>query len=153
MKLSKPRRLTSFLGSAFLSLALSGPLSADPVQDSCMFLNVLGQNDASAVDAMIDGVATRWTPENRETATQQISVLASGNSFAGGNLYVVSKLGDDLEDHLIILRLKTGEVSGVLLRYEWSPDGLTLVNLDIKRRIGELLPTRILGIREAVQCS
>lgn len=132
--------------------ALSGPAAADPVGDSCALLSVLGGNDTAGVDGLVDQISTLWPQENRDTAKQQFGALAGGNSFDGGNLYRLSKLGDDLEDHLVVLRLKTGELSGVWLRYEWTADGLGLVTLDIKRRITDLIPTKNFGTLDPIAC-
>ncbi len=138
--------------AACIGVLLSSPLLAAPTEDSCTLLAAVGGNDPEAVTEALNGIASRWTEEGRERAIDQMTAIASGNVFAGGNVYRTLVLGADLEEHLVVLRLRTGEVAGMLLRYEWTSDGLRLVALEAKRQVTELIGTRALTDPDPVPC-
>jgi hypothetical protein len=138
--------------AAVVALLVPTSLAADPATDSCRLLAVIGGNLAADVPSLVEEVGGLWSAENRSLAVQQLSGLASGGSFAGGSVWRIASLGDDVEEHLVILRLREGEVSGMRLRYEWTPEGLALVSLEIKRQFSELVAGPVLQPPERVAC-
>lgn len=126
---------------------------ADPVKQTCRFLDVMGGNRVGEVESMVAELAARWVPDARSAAVTQLSRLLEAGAYAGGNAYLVASMGDDLEEHLVLLRLVEGEVSGVRMRYEWTPDGLQLVAMDFKRRFEEYADTQFLRMPERIACS
>lgn len=134
------------------TLALPQTVLANPVDQSCQILKVIGDNDAAAVTELVETISDRWSEESRQQAVGQLTNLASAGAFAGGSLYRLSKLGDDLEDHLILLRLRQGGLSAMWLRYEAGPGGMRVGVLDINRRVSQLVPDRALGMLEPVEC-
>jgi hypothetical protein len=85
-------------------------------------------------------LADRWAPKSRENAISTLQSLVRELQFDGGNAYVVAKLGEDYEDHILAIRLQAGEVAAARLTYEWTPDGLRLTAMNFRRRITEMLP-------------
>ncbi|NNK68125.1 MAG: hypothetical protein HKO95_15475 [Rhodobacteraceae bacterium] len=72
--------------------------------------------------------------------------------FDGGNAYVVAKLGEDYEDHILAIRMKTGELAAARLTYEWTPDGMQLSVMNFKRRMSEMLPVGMPITGERIDC-
>ena len=135
------------------ALATASHTSADPATDTCRLLAAIGGNDPNAVELALKDIGARWPEENVNRAIAQMKTVASGDVFVGGNAYLISKLGDDMEEHLVVLRLKAGEISAMRLRYEWTPDGLKLVNLETKRSITDILRNSYVLQSPQVDCS
>lgn len=102
---------------------------------------------------MMTEFADRWTDANRIGAIESLTSMVTPEPFAGGAVYRIAKFGEDLEEHLIVLRLATGEVAGMRLLYEWTPDGLKLTTMDFKRRFPDMIATQILMPPEPIDCS
>lgn len=125
---------------------------AAPLEDSCRVLAVIGQNNAAGVEDMMIELADRWTDENRKAATLSLKAMLAPAPFVGGSVYRIAKIGDDLEEHLLVLRLSAGEIAGMRLLYEWTPDGLKLTSLDFKRRYGDIIAAQIMMSPEPIGC-
>lgn len=137
-----------------LSFCLAGSAAfAAPADASCRVLAVIGGNDATAIAPMMTEFADRWTDANRTGAIESLTSMVTPEPFAGGAVYRIAKFGEDLEEHLIVLRLATGEVAGMRLLYEWTPDGLQLTTMDFKRRFPDMIATQILMPPEPIDCS
>ena len=116
-----------------IAVATAGAARADTaVEQSCRLLAVLGGNQAEQVAPTLADLAARWVEENRVGVSQRLSGMLAEVSFAGGNVYQLGRLGDDLVEHLVVLRLEDGETAGLQLVYEWTPDGLALTRLNFK---------------------
>lgn len=139
--------------SAVIVLVGAHTSAANPMKDTCSMLAAIGANNPDAVESALSDIGARWQAANRTSAIQQMRTLASGNTFAGGNAYRISKLGDDVEEHIVLLRLRQGEVSAMRLRYEWTPDGLKLVSLEAKRKVTELTQNRVVIDPPLLDCS
>ena len=106
-----------------------------------MFLSVMGSNEASCVERMLAEIAPRFDAAKQKQATDTLRSLAAGSPFAGGGAWSVVEFGDDLIEHLVLFCLKAGEIAGSSLRYEWSPDGPTLINIEFHRQYADYAPT------------
>lgn len=113
---------------------------ADPASDSCRFLDIVGGNKRGAVEPLFADLADRWPEQSRTNAVTTLKTLLQELEFDGGNVYVVSQPGADYEEHILAIRLKTGELAAGRLTYEWTPDGLRLTGMNFKRRMSEMLP-------------
>jgi hypothetical protein len=118
-----------FLAAAFAGLATQADV---PLAQSCRLLDIMGGNRTEAVAPALAELAARWPEENRSAAVAQISRMVAEIAFSGGNVYEIGRLGEDLVEHLVVLRLAAGETAGMRLSYEWTPDGLALTRLDLK---------------------
>lgn len=127
-------------------------LAADPEAISCKMMAVLSQNRVAELEPTLNEFAARWVPESRDGAIQQLSALLSSQPFVGGSVHRTTKLGEDLEEHVILLRLKDGEVAAMRMRYEWTPDGLTLAGVDFKRQVEELSTLPFPSVPEEIDC-
>lgn len=137
---------------ATLSAALPTVAAANPQDISCRMLDAMSNNRGSQIKPMLKEIGSRWVPQSREGAAEQLTKLLETAPFMGGSLYRIAKLGDDFEEHIMLLRLQVGEVAGMRLRYEWTPDGLTLTGIDFKRQIGELSTVSFIGPPETINC-
>lgn len=135
------------------SLFATDSLKASPNKASCLFLKVLGNNDTASVRSMMEEIAYTWPEANRTEATKTLIKVLSELDFAGGFIWQIAKLGEDIEEHLVILRLAKGEVGGARLLYQWSPDGLALTGIEFERRYAELVSTQVLQTPQAVHCT
>ena len=139
--------------AAFMACLFSASsVSASPIESSCLFLKVLGGNDASSVTAMVDEIASAWPEGNRSEASAALTNVLKELEFAGGSIWQIAKLGEDLEEHLVILRLSKGEVSSARLLYQWSPDGLALAGLDFQRQYPQIISKQFLQTPQPVEC-
>lgn len=146
-------RPTSFSLVLVTSLLAAGSTGASPGEASCLFLKVLGSNDAASVASMIDEVAPTWPEANRDDASEALVKVLNELEFVGGSAWQTAKLGQDIEEHLVLLRLSKGEVSGARLLYQWSPDGLTLTAMDFQRHYNEMISTQVLQAPKAIECA
>lgn len=137
---------------AALTTALPTISAANPQDISCRMLDAMSNNRAAELNPMLEEVGSRWVPQSREGASEQLTKLLEAEPFVGGSLFRIAKLGDDFEEHIMLLRLGVGEVAGMRLRYEWTPDGLTLTGIDFKRQIGELSTVSFIGAPEEITC-
>lgn len=137
-----------------LAFVCASPMmaSANPDRISCEVMAVLSTNDTAALAPLLDEIASRWITDARVGAVEQLSGLIASEPFVGGSVHRLVKLGEDLEEHVILLRLREGEVAGMRMRYEWSPDGLTLAGIDFKRQIAELTTLPFRSVPETVDC-
>ncbi|QJF52002.1 hypothetical protein [Roseobacter ponti] len=63
-------------------------------------------------------------------------------------------MGEDPEEHLLLLRLKEGEVSGARLRYEWTSEGsMSLVSMQFQRDFTRYAAGPMLQVPEKITCS
>lgn len=144
--------LRDTLIAAVLAALPAASASADPLSISCRLLDVMSQNKADEVEGAVSEFAARWLEEAREGAINQLTSLLTPQPFVGGSLHRIAKLGDDFEEHVMLLRLRPGEVAAMRLRYEWTPDGLTLTGIDFKRKIGDLSTVSFVGVPEEITC-
>ncbi|MEM8795286.1 MAG: hypothetical protein AAGE61_06945 [Pseudomonadota bacterium] len=127
------RLIHSVIGiAAFFFMA--GSLHAQPTNQSCAVLSALGSNQKLGVASAIDEAAPHWPTINREKLIETLQALLDSLQFNGGNVYRVAFFEGNLEEHLVLLRLKEGEVAGMRMRYEWAPDGMKLVTLKFERK-------------------
>lgn len=133
-------------------LAGAAPAVAAPQEDSCALLDIIGGNKATEVEASLTEMADRWLTKSRIAVIEQLQQILTPAPFVGGSVYRVAKLGDDLEEHIMLLRLRPGEIVGVRLRYEWTPDGLKLTGLDLKQKIDELSVLNFGGAPVEIAC-
>ncbi|MEL6689625.1 MAG: hypothetical protein AAFP28_04835 [Pseudomonadota bacterium] len=141
--------------SVFVMLSCLLPMAAmaSPEEKTCKFLAVMGANNASDVEGMLAEIAPRFDAAKQKQATDTLRTLAEGAPFAGGSAWTVLELGDDLVEHLVLFRLKAGEIAGSRLRYEWSPDGPALTNIEFHRQYNEYAPTYAPTPPQAIDCS
>lgn len=141
--------------SVFVMVAGLLPVAAhaDPADITCRFLAVMGSNQAEQVEPMLKDIAPRFEGERLESATNTLRSIAAGAPFAGGSAWTVLSLGEDLEEHLVLFRLKEGELAGSLLRYEWSPEGLALTNIEFHRQFADYVPDFTPTAPTAIDCS
>jgi hypothetical protein len=142
-------RSTAF---AFMLCLTCQATFAAPVEDSCRVLAVIGQNDTAKVEEVMIELADRWTEANRTGAIETLKAMLDPAPFSGGSVYRIAKIGDDLEEHLVVLRLSEGEIAGMRLLYEWTPDGLKLTSLDFKRRYADIISAQIMMPPEPIDC-
>ncbi|WP_425091756.1 hypothetical protein [Tropicimonas sp. S265A] len=145
-------RLPALLSVVLASSCFALPAVADTTDKTCRFLEVIGSNDGASVSAMLDDIAPNFSAERRSSASQSLEALVSSPIFNGGSAWRIAALGNDLEEHLVILRLTEGEVAGGRLRYEWSPDGLALVSLEFQRQYAEYTSAGFLMTPEPITC-
>ena len=127
-------------------------VAANPVEHSCHFLEVMGNNRVGDVQSMMGSIAPEFSQDRVSQAVSQFETLLRGSIFDGGSAWLVGKLGDDLEEHLIILRLSEGEVAGARLRYEWSADAPKLASIEFKRQFAEYAAQPFLQALERIDC-
>jgi phage-related minor tail protein len=125
---------------------------ATPTDLSCRFLDVLGGNKAGEVEALMADLAQAWPEGNRTEATQRLQALLGDVAFAGGSVYRMAQLGQDLEEHLVLLRLSEGELVGARLLYEWAPEGMRLTSLDFNDDYADMTATQVLQPPEPLGC-
>lgn len=126
---------------------------SSPSEDSCDILDLIGQNRSPGEvrEVMAPKTAT-WSRGNREALIERLEALLLETTFNGGAVYSAGKLGDNFEEHLVILRLNEGEIAGARLSYEWTPSGLSLTNLEVKSDLKELLAQAFLQEPEEIRC-
>jgi hypothetical protein len=145
-----------FIRAAVLSVVICGAPAvaiANPETTSCKMLEVLSQNKIEEIEPTLNDFAARWLPQSRNGAISQLTELLKTEPFVGGSVHRITKLGNDLEEHIVLLRLRMGEVAAMRLRYEWSPDGLTLAGMDFKRQVADLTTLSFVSVPEEVICS
>ena len=133
MRVPKIERILAATIAGVVAAMTSGPALADAaLEQSCQMLAVLGGNQVEEVAPTLGRLAGRWPEQNITGATEQLTQMLGQIAFAGGNVYELGRLGDDLVEHLIVLRLAEGETAGMQLSYEWTPEGLALTRMDFK---------------------
>jgi hypothetical protein len=137
---------------AAVGFAFVGAAAAAPQEQTCQFLKVMGSNSANEIGPMMDALAARWVPESRDGAKDSLEGLIEQYGFNGGTAYRIAVLGEDAEEHLVVLRLTNGEIAGARLLYEWTPDGLQLTTMDFKRKFSEIIATQFLQLPEPLAC-
>ncbi len=145
-----------FIRAAVLSAVVCGVpavVMANPETTSCKMLEVLSLNKIEEVEPILNDFAGRWLPQSRDGAITQLTELLKTQPFVGGSAHRIAKLGGDLEEHIILLRLRMGEVAAMRLRYEWTPDGLTLAGMDFKRQVADLTTLSFVSVPEEIICS
>ncbi|MBT8476228.1 MAG: hypothetical protein KJO78_12225 [Alphaproteobacteria bacterium] len=144
-----------YLVRTFLCLsiaAITTTADADPAEDSCRLLSVTSENRAADIEPLLNELASRWAPNSRNNAIETLTSLVRDIQFDGGNAYVVAKLGEDYEDHILAIRMKNGELAAARLTYEWTPDGMQLSVMNFKRRMSEMLPVGMPITGERIDC-
>lgn len=137
---------------AAAGIAFAGVAAAAPQEQTCQFLKVMGSNSAEEIGPMMDSLAARWVASSRDGAKDSLAGLIEQYGFNGGTAYRIAKLGEDAEEHLVVLRLKNGEIAGARLLYEWTPEGLQLTTMDFKRKFSEMIATQFLQPPEPLPC-
>ncbi len=130
----------------------SGSALAGPVGQSCQLLAAIGGNDAAAIESSLKKSITRWPEANRTSLIKRLKELVGTLKFAGGTLYRVAKLGDDIEEHLVLLRLEKGEVAGMRIRYEWGPNEMLLVSINFERVYQNYIKRPFLQTPAKIEC-
>jgi hypothetical protein len=125
---------------------------ADPEATSCKLMEVLSTNEIAEVEPTLNDFTARWLPQSRDGAITQLTELLKTEPFVGGSVHRIVRLGTDLEEHIVLLRLGAGEVAAMRLRYEWSPDGLTLAGMDFNRQVADLTTLSFVGPPEEILC-
>lgn len=133
-------------------MSMATAAAADPVASTCRFLDVVSGNKVDEVDALMADLGSRWVDSSRAGAIESLTTLLTQSKFAGGNVYRIAQLGEDLEEHLVVLRLERGEVAGARLLYEWTPDGLALTTMEFKRKFSEMIASQFAQQPEPVAC-
>lgn len=144
--------LTVGVGAAFAVLAMASADAAGLSEKSCAVLDVIGADRADGLAPLFADLGAHWPKENREGLVSRLTELLGALDFAGGNVYLLNKLGDDLEEHLVLLRLSDGEVAGMRLRYEWTPEGMKLVKVNFERKYEDYLPNAAGGSFQKLSC-
>lgn len=146
-------RILGYCAAAYLALcAFPDVAQADPIDTSCRLSEIIGQNQATEVHDAMEIFARNWVAPSRVAVISRLEGLLKKPVFAGGSVYRVAKLGEDFEEHLLVLRLRKGEVSGARLLYEWTPDGLALTNLEIKGNLYEITRSGFMQSPEIIEC-
>lgn len=140
------------MAAALVSLA-AADVGAAPAEESCRLLAAIGAGDAAGIQQVVQQVAGHWTEESRESMRGELVRLVGNLSFAGGSVYRTGTIGEELEDYLLVLRLRDGEVAGLRLSFEWYPDGLKLRTLDFRRRVQEFWPGLVTGTLAPLDCA
>lgn len=131
---------------------LGGAADADTVRHSCRILSVVGANNVQGVSGLVSELAGTWKEENRKGLSTQLERLLATFRFAGGNVYRVRRFGGDIDQHLIVLRLDGGEVSGLLVRYEWGGETMRLVGMSFERKYERYITGISANIIDPVDC-
>lgn len=127
-------------------------VSAEPIEQSCRLLDVMANNQADEVETLMTEVAARWPALNRVAAIERLQELLATAPFVDGSVYRTARLGEDLEEHLVVLRLAAGELAGARLLYEWTPTGPALTVFDFKQEFPELITGQLLPQSEPLAC-
>ncbi|MEO0567348.1 MAG: hypothetical protein AAF066_06425 [Pseudomonadota bacterium] len=144
--------LRTMLFAASLAMFPATNVFANAQSISCRLLDVMSQNKVSEVEGAVSEFSNRWLAESREGAIKQLTSLLEPLPFVGGSLHRIAKLGEDFEEHVMLLRLREGEVAAMRLRYEWSPGGPALTGIDFKRKIADLSTVSFIGVPEEITC-
>lgn len=142
-------RFTPLIATLFAFPAYGQP---SPSEDSCEILDLIGQNRSGEVREVILPKTDTWSPASREALIVRLEELLLETRFNGGAVYSAGKLGNNFEEHLLILRLAAGEIAGARLSYEWTPSGLSLTNLVFKSDLTELMAQPFLQDPEEIRC-
>lgn len=144
--------LAAFL--AVLAAGGAGAARADPQADSCRFLDVVATNRSEAVPDLIEAIGAAWTATNRAALTEKFTAITKGIPMQGGSVWRVARFGEDLEEHLLLLRLTSGELAGMRLRYEAAVTGAPrLVAIAFEREVPALYKGGALpATAEALSC-
>jgi len=146
-------RILVYCTASFLALfAIPNIVLANPTDTSCRLLEIIGQNQATEIRNAMNSYAKNWNAPSRNAVISRLENLLAEPVFAGGSVYRVGKLGDDFEEHLLVLRLTKGEVSGARLLYEWTPDGIALTKLEVKGNLAEITENGFLQAPEILEC-
>lgn len=138
--------------TVFATMLVGGTAQADPETDTCRFLTALAANDAAAIPGLVKEIAPALTQQGGVTAAQQIQTMLQVPIFDGGSAWVIGDMGSELQEHLILLRLREGEVAGARLRYEAFDDGMSLVSLEFHRKFNRYTEKPFLQSPEAIDC-
>ncbi|MEM6577134.1 MAG: hypothetical protein AAF678_01460 [Pseudomonadota bacterium] len=130
----------------------SGAAQADPTTNTCRFLDVMGSNNVVELADTLAEIAPRFSEDRNEQAAQQLGTVLEASPFIGGSAWRVVKFGEDIEEHLVLIRLKEGEVAGARLRYEWTAQGLSMVNLEVQRKYAEFTALQFTQAPERLDC-
>jgi hypothetical protein len=128
-----------------LPIVTANVAAAAPVDDACTFTKAIIRDGGEQLSTVVNGIAGHWTDANRTALLGKLDQLKKDLTFESGTVYQTGKLGDDLSDFIVVLRLKGGEVAGVRLSYEWYGSGLKLRTLDFRRPVQDFFPGPILG--------
>lgn len=145
-------RLITFTPLIAFLFALPAFGQTSPTEVSCEILDLIGQNRSGKVQEVLVAKTASWNPASRDGLVERLEALLLETSFSGGTLYGAGKLGNDFEEHLLLLRLAKGEIAGARLSYEWTPVGLTLTNLEFKSDLHELMAQPFLSAPVAIRC-
>ncbi|MBB5519536.1 hypothetical protein [Amphiplicatus metriothermophilus] len=150
--------LTLGAGVVFAAIALipaglaNSSAASTPLAKSCAVLDVIGTDRTDGLAPLFADLGAHWPKENREGLINRLTELLGALDFAGGNVYLLNKFGDDLEEHLVLLRLAGGEVAGMRLRYEWTPAGMKLVTVNFERKYQDYVPDVAGGSFQKLPC-
>lgn len=138
-----------------LAVATAGPAMAQmsATEMSCRLSSLVAENRSADVGATIRPITPSWTESSRDAAIRQLEEVLRTPTFAGGTVYRIARLGEDLEEHLLVFRLIKGEVAGARVLYEWAPDGPVLTGMDFKSDISLLMQQPFLQEPEIVDCA
>ncbi|GAB4519493.1 MAG: hypothetical protein Kow00133_05270 [Amphiplicatus sp.] len=137
------------LGSAG---AANSSAAATPLAKSCAMLNVIGADRTDGLAPLFAELGAHWPKKNREDLVDRLTELLGALDFAGGNVYLLNKFSDDLEEHLLLLRLAGGEVAGMRLRYEWTPEGMKLIKVNFERKYEDYVLNAAGGSFQKLSC-
>lgn len=116
-----------------MTTLIGGTAVAGPTERSCQLLAAIGGNSPAAIEVALRDSVRHWPEANRSKLIERLQKLVGELKFAGGNVYRIAKFGDDIEEHLLVLRLAKGEVAGMRIRYEWGPKEMTMVTVKFER--------------------
>jgi len=137
---------------ALVALVAATPASAAPVDQTCKIAGIFATNDLSRVEPLIAEIGTRWPAPVRTQADEQLKTLLGADAFVGANVYPVTKLGDDYEEHMIVLRQRAGELSAIRVSYEWTSTGPQVVRFEYKQQVAELTVGQNWGTVSPIEC-
>ena len=141
-----------FMRIAFCVFLLPGIAFAAPQEDTCRLLKVLGSNDGDAIPSLLSEIAPAFSAERGAEASNQLKAMLGAPIFRGGSAWLIGSMGDDLEEHLLLLRLRDGEVAGARVRYEWYADGMSIVSLEFHRNFAKYAERPFLQPPEPILC-
>ncbi len=135
----------------FLISSTSG-FAATAQQQSCGLLNSLSSGDLRAQLNGFLKLTSHWTQSSKNNLQNNARSALQNAKIIGGELYLIGDFGQNMQDHMLIIRNAPGGVAYVRLVYEWAPNEPRLEHITFEDHIAVILRQAIPQAPKKLNC-
>ncbi|MGI9371103.1 MAG: hypothetical protein ACR2OJ_01285 [Hyphomicrobiales bacterium] len=108
------------VGVLFLASTLPSA-AATPQQQSCGLLKSLSSGNLKTQLNAFHKLIGHWNQNSIQNFQKNARTSLQNTKVIGADLYLIGNFGQNLQDHLIIVRNAPGGVGYIRVHYEWAP--------------------------------